>query len=488
MPDEAFDRMTRHAWAVLLVLCGTVFLEGLDVSMMGVALPSMRADLHLSTSSLQWVVSAYVLGYGGFVLLGGRAADLFGRRRMFLLWLTVFIAFSGLGGLADGGAMLIVARFVTGVAAGFLTPASLSIITTSFAPGDVRNRALLIYGAAGAGGFTLGMVAGGVLTTAGWRWVFFAPVILASLLMAVALRVLRERGPAAQPGTAGRVRGRFDLAGALTITGGMLLLVLGVVRAPDVPGVTTALTLAGSAALLATFVAVERRSAAPLVRLGILRSAPLVRANLGALLFVGAFVSFQFVIVLYLQELRGWSALETGLALLVAGIDLIIAPTLTPVLVRRFGNVPMILAGMVLGVAAYAWFLGIGADWPYPMMLPGLILLGLAFSLAYGPLTIAATDDVDEAEQGLAGGLLNASVQFGGALLLALVTAVNVIVTGDNPTPADTLDGYRAALLVPVAALVVGTVLTATGLRRRAEAPPDTPSVPRPEPATPAAA
>ena len=154
------------------MLCGTVFLEGLDVSMMGVALPSMRADLDLSTSALQWVVSAYVLGYGGFVLLGGRAADLFGRRRMFLLWLAVFIGFSGLGGLATDGWMLILARFVTGVSAGFLTPASLSIITTSFAAGEIRNRALLVYGGVGAGGFLARHGGRGLLTTAGWRWVF----------------------------------------------------------------------------------------------------------------------------------------------------------------------------------------------------------------------------------------------------------------------------------------------------------------------------
>ncbi|MDD9369237.1 MAG: MFS transporter [Acidimicrobiales bacterium] len=462
-PTTAFERMTGHAWAVLLVLCGTVFLEGLDVAMMGVALPSMRADLDLSTSALQWVVSAYVLGYGGFVLLGGRAADLFGRRRMFLLWLAVFIGFSGLGGLATDGWMLIVARFMTGVAAGFLTPASLSIITTSFAPGELRNRALLVYGGIGAGGFTLGMVAGGLLTTAGWRWVFFAPVLFASLLMVFALRFLTEGGAMPMRGPRG-----FDAAGALTMTGGMLFLVLGVVRAPDVAGVLTAATLAASALLLAAFVAVERRAAAPLVRLGILRSAPLVRANLGALLFVGSFVAFQFILVLYLQELRGWSALETGLALLLAGIDAILAPTVTPWFVRRFGNVRVILAGMLLGVAAYTTFLRIGDDWPYPMLMPGLVLMGLAFAATYGPLTIAATDDVAEEEQGLAGGLLNASVQFGAALMLALVTAVNVVVTGDDPTRTDMLDGYRAALLVPLVAVAIGAVLTATGLRRPA--------------------
>lgn len=459
--SSAYERMTAQAWAVLLVLCGTIFLEGLDVSMMGVALPSMRADLDLSTSTLQWVVSAYVLGYGGFVLLGGRAADLFGRRRMFLLWLTIFIGFSGLGGLATGGWMLILARFVTGVSAGFLTPASLSILTTSFAPGELRNRALLVYGGIGAGGFTLGMVVGGLLTTAGWRWVFFAPVLFASMLLVLAHRFLTE-GNAVPTGD----RRGFDAAGAVTMTGGMLLIVLGVVRVPDVAGLLTAATVGAGALLLGAFVAIERRAAAPLVRLGILRSAPLVRADLGALLFVGAFVAFQFIVVLYLQELRGWSALETGLTLLIAGIDTILAPTVTPWFVQRFGNVRLILAGMLLGAAAYATFLRIGPDWSYPMLLPGLVLMGVAFAAAYGPLTIAATDDVVEHEQGLAGGLLNASTQFGGALMLAIVTAVNVVVTGDDPTPPEMLDGYRAALVVPLVAVLVGAVLTATGLSR----------------------
>src|SRR5690242_13571694 len=175
---------------LLLVLCGAVFLEGVDVSMMGVALPSIRAELGLSTASLQWVVSAYVLGYGGFVLLGGRAADVLGRRGMFLGWMAVFIVFSGLGGLAEDGWLLIVARFVTGVAAGFMAPAGLSIITTSFAEGPARNRALLIYAGVGAAGFSLGMVVGGLLTAIGWRWVFFAPVVMAALLLLLAVRVV----------------------------------------------------------------------------------------------------------------------------------------------------------------------------------------------------------------------------------------------------------------------------------------------------------
>ena len=234
---------------MLLVLCGTVFLEGLDVSMMGVALPSIRADLNLATSSLQWVVSAYVLGYGGFVLLGGRAADLLGRRRMFLAALVVFIAFSGLGGLAPAGWALILARFATGVSAGFLTPASLSIITTNFEEGEARNRALLVYGGAAAGGFSLGMVAGGLLASVDWRWVFFAPVLFALGLLVVAVRFLpHDEAPPMH-------RGGLDLAGRISLTSGMLLLVLGVVRSPDVAWEQTAATLVGGVTLLAVFVA-----------------------------------------------------------------------------------------------------------------------------------------------------------------------------------------------------------------------------------------
>jgi MFS family permease len=455
----AAAQFSRRQWAVLLVLCGTVFLEGLDVSMMGVALPSMRADLGLSTSSLQWVVSAYVLGYGGFVLLGGRAADLLGRRRMFILWMSFFVAFSGLGGLAQSGWVLILARFATGVSAGFLTPASLSIITTSFAEGERRNRALLVYGGAGAGGFSLGMVAGGLLTSIGWRWVFFAPVIVATVLLVLAVRLLPRRDtPATRRG--------FDVSGALTLTGGMLLLVMGVVRAPDVRWELTASTLAGSAALLTAFVIHERRSPAPLVRLGILRSGALVRADLGAMLFVGSFVGFQFIAVLYLQELRGWSSIQTGLALMVCGIDAIIAPTITPVLVRRYGNLRVLLAGMIVGIVAYALFLPLGADWTYGMMLPALLLIGIAFAFAYGPLTIAATDDIAESEQGLAGGLLNASVQFGAALILAVVTTVNVVVTGDDTSNSSLMEGYRAALIVPLVGVILATAITASGIRR----------------------
>jgi MFS family permease len=464
--DIRFDRLTPRAWAMLSVLAGAVFLEGIDVSMIGVALPSIRSDLGLSTASLQWVVSAYVLGYGGFVLLGGRAADLLGRRRMFVLWLAVFLAFSGLGGLAQEGWVLILARFVTGVSAGFMTPAALSIITTSFAEGPVRNRALLIYAGTAAGGFSLGLVAGGLLTSIDWRWTFFAPVLLAAVLLAAAIRLVPDTGRPV------RSAGGFDIAGATSATGAMLLLVYGVVRAPDVGWGSTIATLAASAVLLTAFVAIERRAAAPLVRLGILRSGALARANLGAMLFVGSFMAFQFVAVLYLQELRGWSALETGLALLVVGIDTVLAPTLTPALVNRFGTVPVTLAGMLVAAAGYALFLGVGLDWTYAQMLPTFLFIGLAFSLAYGALTIAATEGIAEEEQGLAGGLLNVSFQFGAALGLAIATAVTVATTVGVSSQA-VLDGYQAALLVPVAGTVLGGAVTAFGLRASLTAQPE---------------
>ncbi|GAA1536981.1 MFS transporter [Kribbella lupini] len=452
---EAPARLGARAWAVLLVLCGAIFLEGIDVSMMGVALPSIRAELGLSTGELQWVVSAYVLGYGGFVLLGGRAADLLGRRRMFVGWLAVFLVFSGLGGLANDGWVLILARFVTGIAAGFMTPAGLSIITTSYPEGKQRNQALLVYAGIAAAGFSLGMVVGGLLTAIDWRWVFFAPVVLSAVLLPAALILLPKEAP-----TTGEKK-VFDLAGAFTLTGAMMLLVATVVRAPDVPVLQTLLTLAAGLLLLTLFVAIERRTPAPLIRLGILRNAALVRANLGAVALVGSFVGFQFVAVLYLQELRHWSELETGLALMVIGIDSVLAPTLTPWLVNRFGNAKVVLGGFAFAVAGYALFLPLGADWTYFAMLPTFLLLGLAFSLAYGPLTIAATDGVAEAEQGLASGVLTTSFQFGSALGLAIVAAV--LAAADELTVAD----FRTALVVPLAAAVLGLIAGAPGLVRR---------------------
>jgi MFS family permease len=461
-PARARERLGAQSWALLLVLSGAVFLEGADISMMGVALPSIREELGMSTTSLQWVVSAYVLGYGGFVLLGGRIGDLYGRRRMFLVALGVFVVFSGIGGVAQDGWVLVLARFVTGLSAAFMTPVGLSIITTSFPEGARRNQALLIYAGFAAGGFSIGLVLGGLLTGIDWRWVFFAPLVVAALLFAAAPRVIPRDAPAARDGG-------FDLPGAVLLTAGMLLAVLTVVRAPDVaPAETMAVGLA-AAAVLAAFVAVERRASTPLVRLGLLRRGPVSRANIGALLWAGSFVGFQFVAVLYLQGLRGWSPIVTGLALLPVAIDAVLAPTITPRIVERFGAVRTIAVGMALGVAGYMLFLPIGLDSAYgAAMLPTMVLIGLAFTLVYGPLTIVATDGVAAEEQGLASGLFNTSFQFGAALGLAVVATVIAAATGTGDDPQTLLDGYRAGLVVPVAGALLALAVTLPGLLARA--------------------
>ncbi|MVO83788.1 MFS transporter [Streptomyces sp. p1417] len=479
--------MGARAWALLLVLCGTIFLEGADIAMLAVAIPGIRSDLDLSTGTAAWVISAYVLGYAGFTLLGGRAADLLGRRRMFLTWLGVFIAFSGLGGFATEGWMLIVARFVTGVSAAFMTPAAMSIITTSYAEGPARERALLIFAGTSAGGFSLGLVVGGLLTELGWQWVFFAPVLVAVVILAGALCLIpKPAGPVglAEPvepvepvesvgpvGPVGPVVKGFDLPGAAAAAGAMLLLAFGIVQLEhglaDWP--LTAAALAAGLLLGAAFVRIERRSAQPLVRLGIFRTGSVVRAGLGALLYLGAFMGFQLVLTLYLQDLRGWSSWQAAVAMVVLGCDVFLSPTLTPRLVRRYGNPRVILGGFVLALLAYVLFLPVGMDWPYLLMFPTLLLAGTGFALTLGPQMIAATDGVAEREQGLASGLLQTATQFGAAIGISAVTAVIGLVSAGTHTGAGAvqtdLSAFRWALVVPVVMAALGVVVATAGVR-----------------------
>ncbi|MFL5870034.1 MAG: MFS transporter [Solirubrobacterales bacterium] len=460
--DDGTGRLTKAAWGALLVLCAALFLDAMDVSSTGVALPSIRADLDMSTSSLQWVVSAYVLGYGGFLLLGGRAADLLGRRRMFLISLGVFVVASGLGALTNDGTLLIATRFIKGISAGFTAPAGLSIITTQFAEGPARNKALSVYTATGATGFSLGLVFSGLLTEIGWRWVFLFPVPVALLVLLAATRLVPDDG---RPE---RSSGRFDIAGAVGVTAGMLALVFTVVEAPD-QGWASLRTLGGlavAAAILAAFVVHEQRSQAPLVRLGILRSGSLVRANVGAMALIGAWFGFQFIVTLYLQQLRGWSALETGLAIFPGGfLVAVLSPRVAP-LIERFGAIRLAGFGIASTAVGYALFLPIGLDSNYAAaMLPTFIFAGLGFALAYGPLNVAATNGIAPEEQGLAGGLVNTSFQFGGALVLAIVAAVNNANVGADGSPQAILDGFHAALIVSVVVAVLGAA--AVGLQRR---------------------
>ncbi len=407
---DAPTTLDRRTWGTLLVLCGALFLDALDVSMVSVALPSIRTDLHLSTSTLQWVLSGYVLGYGGFLLLGGRAADLLGRRRMFLVSLGVFVVASGLGGLATGGSMLIVTRVVKGVSAAFTAPAGLSIITTHFAEGPVRNRALSIYAATGATGFSSGLVFGGLLTQLGWRYVFL-PVVVAAATLLGAVRMVPH--DFARP----VARRHFDLPGAVLLTAAMLLLVSTLVEAPTTgwASARTIGSLAGVVGVLGVFVGQERRSVAPLLRLGILRSASLVRANVGGMALTGGWFGFLLIAQLYMQQLRGWSPIQAGLAVLPAAALVALLSTRMGPLVDRFGPRLLVAVDLSLGTAAYLLFLPIGAHTNYATgLLPTFVLTGLNFALSLGSLSIAATNGIAPQEQGLSGGLLNTSFQFGG--------------------------------------------------------------------------
>jgi Major Facilitator Superfamily len=398
------------------------------------------------------------------LLLGGRAADLFGRRRVFLVALGVFLVASALGGVATDGSVLIATRFIKGVSAAFTAPAGLSIITTSFSEGAARNKALSIYTATGATGFSLGLVFGGLLTQLGWRWTFFLPVPVALVTLIAATRLVPNEGRPL------RTQRAFDLAGALSLTTGMLLLVFTLVEAPD-KGWASARTLgsfAATAAILGAFVLREQRTVAPLVRLGILRSRSLVRANLGAMTLFGGWVGFQFIATLYMQQLRGWSPLQTGFAIFPGGLLVALLAPRIALLVARYGVTPLILAGLSSTAVAYGLFLPIGLHSGYwESMLPTMLLAGLGFALAFGPLNIAATAGVAPMEQGLAGGLLNTSFQFGGALVLAVVTAVNNANVGSDGSAQALLDGFHPALVVSVIASVLG--VTAVGLRRRAQ-------------------
>ncbi|MEV1131855.1 MFS transporter [Agromyces sp. NPDC049794] len=451
------DRLRGRALWLLIVLCGAAFLEGVDIAMFNVALPVIRADLGLATGELQWVVSAYILGYGGFMLLGGRAADLLGRRRVFLGAMMVFLVFSALGGLATESWTLLAARAVTGIAAAFMMPAGLSIITTSYAEGPLRTRALLIYAGIGAAGFSLGLVAGGLLTMLGWRWVFFAPVLVTGVLLALALPLVPR-----QPATSARVgRGRADVAGAVTVTGAFLTLIAAIEQSSHAAPIVTGLLAGSSVVLFAAFVMIERRAPEPLVRLSFLRRMPLLRAYAGAAALAAGFMGFQFLVVLHLQELLGWTTLQTSLAMLVMGIDAILAPTVTPRLVARFGLWPVILGGLVFAAVSFLLFFPVAPDWTYAAMFPSFLAVGLAFTFAYGPLTVAATDGVDDDDQGLSGGLLYTSFQFGAAIGLAATSALLMAVAADGVAA---VDATRTALVVPVAASVIGIAVAIAGV------------------------
>ena len=462
---------TPQLWAILIVLGGALCLDGLDVSMVGVALPSIRSALGLNTSSLQWIVSGYVLGYGGLLLLGGRAADLLGRRRVFLAALAVFALVSVFGGLVSSPGLLIAARFVKGMAAAFTAPASMSLLTTTFPEGPMRNRAFSVYTVFGASGFSLGLVLSGLLTEISWRWTLLVPAPVAVVVLAAASWLI-PRGERPVRGEHGR-RGdrRFDFPGALAITAAMLLLVYTVVSAQQA-GWGSARTIGSFVAvavLLGVFTAVERRSRDPLVPFGIFSSRTLLRANAGAVALFGSYISFQFLVTQYLQSLSGWSALGTALAFLPAGVMVVLLSTRMAPLLGRFGPAPLTAVAFSCLIIAYAVFLRAGVHPDYPaVMLPATLLIGLAFGLGFSSLSVAATAGVPDAEQGLAASLFQTSFQVGGAVVLAVVTAV-IDASGASRvlSPAATLAAYRPALILITGVAAAGTLVALSGLRRR---------------------
>ncbi|WP_290058190.1 MFS transporter [Amycolatopsis solani] len=461
-------RWDARLWGVLLTVSIVIGLDALDVSMVGVALPAIQADLGLSTNALQWVVSGYVLGYGGLLLLGGRTADLLGRRRVFLVAVAVFALASLLGGLVDDGALLIASRFIKGLAAAFTAPAALSIITTTFQEGPARNKAISIFAVFGASGYSAGLVFSGLLTEVGWRWTFLLPAPIALVAFVAAWKLIptyqREEG-----------RG-YDFPGAITGAAGSLLLVFGVVEAPEIGWAAprTLITFVVALALLVTFVVIEKRSAHPLLRLGILRSGPLARANLGGALFFGAYIGFQFVVMLYLQRVLGWSALQTALGFLPAALIVAFgSPRIEP-LIDRVGTPRTIFAGVVAHVLGYALFLRVDEHSGYAgFVLPSMILLGIGFTLAFSSLNIQATNGVADNEQGLAGGLLNTSLQVGGAIGLAVVTAVLTANGGREASPAALLTGLTPALSVVTGIAVLGLLIAISGLAARKRPAPE---------------
>ncbi len=451
-------RWTPRLWGALLVLCIVLFLDGLDVSMVGVALPSIQTDLHLTTSTLQWVVSGYVLGYGSLLLLGGRTADLLGRRRVLLTALAVFAAASLLGGLVDNGTLLIATRFVKGVAAAFTAPAGLSILTTTFPEGPVRNRALGIYTVFGASGFSSGLILGGLLSEINWRATFLLPAPIAVLALLAGVRFLPKHSE--------RAPGGHDVLGALTSTGALLLFVFTVVNAP-VAGWASVRTLAsfvGVALLAAAFVWVERTVAHPLVRLGIFRSGSLVRANLSAIAVFGAYASFQFVVALYLQGVLGWSPLKMALALLPTGLIVATSGPAIGRLITRYGTARLIAVGMVAFVLAYTLFLRVNAEPRFlSVILPTGLLIGIGFALCFSSLNVQATGGVADDEQGLASGLVQTSFQVGGALVLAVTGA---IVGGGVVRPGHVPHVFYPALAVVAGVSALGLLVALVNLAR----------------------
>ena len=465
---------TPHLRATLLLSCLAQFMVILDVSVVNVALPAIRGGLHFSEVDLQWVVNAYTVTFAGFLLLGGRAADLLGRRRVFVSGLVLFALASLAGGIADSQALLIAARAVQGLGAAVIAPASLSILTTTFAEGPARNRAVGIWGAMGGAGGAAGVLLGGVLTEISWRWILFINVPIGLLAAIAATRMIAEsRRESAER--------RFDLGGALAATIGLSLLVLGVVRT-DQTGWGSAETLgviAAGVALLAGFVAIEGRLAQnPLMPLRIWSSRTLTAANVVVLLVGGATFGMWFFVSLYLQQVQDYSPIRTGLAFLPMTLCIVIGSTIASRAVARVGAKALLVAGMALLTIGLGWFtqLPVHGDYLGAMLVPSL-LVALGIGFAFVPAAISAVAGVKPQEAGLASGLVNTSRMFGGALGLAVLAALATARTNHDLHAGATqhaalTGGFHLAFVIGAAMSLVGALVATFGLPRVATSRP----------------
>jgi EmrB/QacA subfamily drug resistance transporter len=458
-----------NRWKALAVVCVAFFMTVLDGTIVTVALPSIKTSLNVNDNTLQWVLIAYTITFGGLLLLGGRAADLLGRRRLFLIGVAVFSAASLACGLANTISVLIAARAIQGVGAAVISPATLSIITTTFQEGSERNKALGIWGAIGGSGAAAGVLFGGLLTSyAGWEWIFFINIPVGVLVLALTRTFVRES----------RIEGLrgFDVGGAVTITSSLSLLVYAISKAPNVgwaAGRTIGLLVA-SAVLFLAFLVSETRNASPMVPFSIFRLRTVTGANVCGF-FVGVVVfSNFFLLTLYVQQVLGYSALKTGLTFLATAGTVVPVAGIAQALVTRIGPRPVLAVGLALIAGGMLWYTQIPASGSFAThLLPGYLLVGVGMAFSFIPISIAALAGVQPQQAGLASGLINTSQQIGGALGVAIVASVafshtkTLLASGHSQAQAAT-SGFALGFWV-LAAVGAASVVACLALVRRPE-------------------
>jgi EmrB/QacA subfamily drug resistance transporter len=453
-------------WKALAVVCAAFFMTVLDVSIVNVALPSIGKGLHFAQDDLQWVITAYAITFGGFLMLGGRAADLLGRRRVFIVGVVVFTIASFFCGLAWSEGVLIASRAVQGLGAAIISPAALAIIMTTFDEGAERNKALGIWGAIGGGGAAVGVLAGGVLTKyLGWEWIFFVNVPVGAIALALTPPFVRESRAERESSP--------DVFGAVAVTSGLALLVYAVSTAPTHHwgSATTLLLLAGAAALLGAFLVIEARAKDPLMPFHIFRIRTVAGANISALLLGASLFANFFLLTLYVQEVLGWSALKTGLTFIATAGSAVIWAGVAQGLVTRFGAKPIMVIGFIGMLAGMLWYTTIPVHGSYwSDLLPGYLIIGFAIPFAFIPVSIAALAGIENEEAGLASGIFNTAQQIGGAIGVAVVSSVQIsrfdhLVSTDGFAKAFT-SGTRYGFWACVAVSVVGLLAVLALVRR----------------------